>query len=518
MADQPAPVILRMGRRRSATRVRFDRRARSRSSRALAVAIALGDALLRPARARGADPANLAAPRGTRRRPRSDRRERVLVLHACADRGRSRAPAPRAGGRRHAPGDRPRGLTRRRARHRESGGEDLGRIDNRIQLADIATDRARADRRPGSAGALTSFGFGLADLLDPGGGHRRPRLSRSGSACRCVVVVGERPERLSARTPIRSAAGCRGSSSASLRGSCPSSFHRPLGWLIAAAFAVPALIVGPRVASIGGLLTGSGAIWLVLLGRVGLDVSRPGRRRSAARRRASSRGWRPAGCSWPSGWRSPSSPFCAPADRPRSVPAQDRRSSSSRRAPRISSSRRRSFGRPAARFIAMRSSRLATRSGTPCTVAAKACSDKHLVVESRIRIREQIEVAEPRRQREEPAGSEGASVEGWHRRRIRRQAPPSCRDVAQDAGDRAEVGGIPRVTDVQIVGHRWGAVSLGGQSADHHEPDAGGHEPLQDRCRIEASLFAHSATRLKSRQNSTMFRSFSIPARGARMA
>ena len=49
----------------------------------------------------------------------------------------------------------------------------------------------------------------------------------------------------------------------------------PLGWLIAAAFAVPALIVGPRVASIGGLLTGSGAIWLVLLGRVGLMCRAP---------------------------------------------------------------------------------------------------------------------------------------------------------------------------------------------------------------------------------------------------
>ena len=44
----------------------------------------------------------------------------------------------------------------------------------------------------------------------------------------------------------------------------------PLGWLVAAAFAVIALIVGPRVASIGGLLTGSGGIWLVLLGRVAL--------------------------------------------------------------------------------------------------------------------------------------------------------------------------------------------------------------------------------------------------------
>ena len=42
------------------------------------------------------------------------------------------------------------------------------------------------------------------------------------------------------------------------------------GWAIAAAFAVPALIVGPRLASISGLLSGSGVIWLALLGRVAL--------------------------------------------------------------------------------------------------------------------------------------------------------------------------------------------------------------------------------------------------------
>ena len=49
----------------------------------------------------------------------------------------------------------------------------------------------------------------------------------------------------------------------------------PLGWLVAAAFALPALIVGPRVASIGGLLTGFGGIWLVLLGRVALTCRIP---------------------------------------------------------------------------------------------------------------------------------------------------------------------------------------------------------------------------------------------------
>lgn len=44
-----------------------------------------------------------------------------------------------------------------------------------------------------------------------------------------------------------------------------------LAWILAAAFAVPAVIVGPRRAAIGGLFTGSGAIWLVLLGRVAIS-------------------------------------------------------------------------------------------------------------------------------------------------------------------------------------------------------------------------------------------------------
>ena len=43
-----------------------------------------------------------------------------------------------------------------------------------------------------------------------------------------------------------------------------------LGWLILVLFAVPAAIVGPRAAAIGGLLIGLGGCWLVLLGRVAL--------------------------------------------------------------------------------------------------------------------------------------------------------------------------------------------------------------------------------------------------------
>jgi hypothetical protein len=43
-----------------------------------------------------------------------------------------------------------------------------------------------------------------------------------------------------------------------------------VGWLLVVAFAIPALIGRQRAAAIGGLLTGLGTIWLVLLGRVAI--------------------------------------------------------------------------------------------------------------------------------------------------------------------------------------------------------------------------------------------------------
>jgi hypothetical protein len=49
-----------------------------------------------------------------------------------------------------------------------------------------------------------------------------------------------------------------------------------LGWLLAVAFAVPAAVVGPRVAALGGLLAGIGAMWIVLLGRVALTCRATG--------------------------------------------------------------------------------------------------------------------------------------------------------------------------------------------------------------------------------------------------
>jgi hypothetical protein len=49
----------------------------------------------------------------------------------------------------------------------------------------------------------------------------------------------------------------------------------PVGWLVVIVFAILAVIIGPRFAAIGGLLTGLGAIWLVLLGRVALQCQAP---------------------------------------------------------------------------------------------------------------------------------------------------------------------------------------------------------------------------------------------------
>jgi hypothetical protein len=50
----------------------------------------------------------------------------------------------------------------------------------------------------------------------------------------------------------------------------------PLGWLLIVAFAVPAALGGPRLASIGGLFTGLGGVWIVLLGRLALTCTATG--------------------------------------------------------------------------------------------------------------------------------------------------------------------------------------------------------------------------------------------------
>ena len=48
-----------------------------------------------------------------------------------------------------------------------------------------------------------------------------------------------------------------------------------VGWLLVIVFAIHAAIVGPRIAALGGLFTGLGAIWLVLLGRVAITCQAP---------------------------------------------------------------------------------------------------------------------------------------------------------------------------------------------------------------------------------------------------
>jgi hypothetical protein len=49
-----------------------------------------------------------------------------------------------------------------------------------------------------------------------------------------------------------------------------------LGWLLVLAFAAPAAMSESRLASIGGLLTGLGGVWIVLLGRVALTCTATG--------------------------------------------------------------------------------------------------------------------------------------------------------------------------------------------------------------------------------------------------
>jgi hypothetical protein len=49
-----------------------------------------------------------------------------------------------------------------------------------------------------------------------------------------------------------------------------------LGWFLAIAFAGPAAVVGPRLAAIGGLLTGLGGTWTVFIGRTALTCRSTG--------------------------------------------------------------------------------------------------------------------------------------------------------------------------------------------------------------------------------------------------
>jgi hypothetical protein len=50
----------------------------------------------------------------------------------------------------------------------------------------------------------------------------------------------------------------------------------PIGWGLAAAFVVGGLISKRRLAAIGGLVTGVGTAWTVLLGRVALTCQATG--------------------------------------------------------------------------------------------------------------------------------------------------------------------------------------------------------------------------------------------------
>jgi hypothetical protein len=85
------------------------------------------------------------------------------------------------------------------------------------------------------------------------------------------VSHGERSGRNEERRTVASA---RGAWIPGLAVGCAAGFATleipSLGWLLVVAFAVPALASRDRWSAIAGLLTGLGAIWLILVGRVAL--------------------------------------------------------------------------------------------------------------------------------------------------------------------------------------------------------------------------------------------------------
>lgn len=50
----------------------------------------------------------------------------------------------------------------------------------------------------------------------------------------------------------------------------------PVGWFVIVGFTLPAVVVGPRIASVGGLLVGIGGVWIALLGRMALTCQATG--------------------------------------------------------------------------------------------------------------------------------------------------------------------------------------------------------------------------------------------------
>ncbi len=172
----------------------------------------------------------------------------------------------------------------------------------------------------------------------------------------------------------------------------------------------------------------------------------------------------------------------------------------------------RSFGRPAARFIAIRSSRPATCTDHAEGVGPDRAPQQRLVVEAGVRGREQVEVAVTGGEGEQPTGSQCPRVQRRHPRGVVREAAADRLTRARTRSRAPRVLAVTGVADIEVVRDRRRSMGLCGQATDEDEPHTLRAEETKEPGRIESRPLAHSATSLKSRQNSTMLRSSAIPA------
>jgi len=124
-----------------------------------------------------------------------------------------------------------------------------------------------------------------------------------------------------------------------------------------------------------------------------------------------------------------------------------------------------------------------------------------LVVQPRVRSRQEIEVAEP--------GPKGKDIPGPKCRAVERRPdavghPTTNRgEASKHLGETVEILPIQIEADVEILGDERGSMGLRGKAADHHEVDAASDERTKERPGRERGVLAHSATRFRLRRNST---------------
>ncbi len=197
-------------------------------------------------------------------------------------------------------------------------------------------------------------------------------------------------------------------------------------------------------------------------------------------------------------------------------------SSSSRTAANHSSSMR-SFGRPAARFMRIRSSIDATRTVSPSTTSSRRV---RVQVGEPLRPRrhaEDVERAHRRAEREVIAGAQRSSIE--QERHVRRGAAEVSVERAERVGQSLEVVVVPRVADVEIAGDHRRTSEGSGVPTDQDEPDVALEQRPQRRQRVErrlahpraarsnARVFSHSLT--ASRARSAVVSAEAFPDQGA---